>query len=423
MMRFTSAAAMGLALGLLAVPAQAQAQHKPPGVAGPYAPPVPPAYSQQSDLPQAMLDDYDRHCTGDAPSVELEGETYFRLLFAPQDGSPDLLVECADPWRIARVVTVDRVDFALTLLSLRAFEPFWPSMEREWGSGLDTLREEIRALGRTADDSANGLSLRPAVDRAITRANHLRAAGDLSAALALLDTAAAQLDALSPREARDQEFERAMVEITRAGIVSTMTGDRAAADLLGQFMATFPEDSDYAFNPLINRAAFLAEAGDWYASHQLIVPAYAAFRGDDYSPESYQIGGSDREFAWIIACDHWHLDKRDVAQEYIDIVLQAPEQPRDEYFAHVRPSTGVRRRMYRCIGDAEGWFAQFTDGSLPLLDPAWALLQPRSVDTEGPLPGWTVPGDVRARFDSLFRVLPPSYDAALRRWRSEVPAA
>ncbi|WAT18357.1 hypothetical protein OZN62_01910 [Aurantiacibacter sp. MUD11] len=406
-----------MAIVLAAVPASAQ--DKPA-----QAPPPPVTVRQAAPpMPQALRDAYRDFCGDDHASVSLEGFGNFRVTLTPQRRGPDMLAECADTLEAARLTPVQNIDTALMALSFRPFAPFWPTMEERWGSDLQRLRDQLEEEARDARDIGLGLSMASFVRRDIARAAGLRDLGYVEEALAILDATRDELEQGSERSRQRQEFERTMIAAYRASTVTLMRGDLAAAGVLADFLEGFPEESEYRLNPLINYAAYLAEGGDHDASYRIIRPAYDDFRGRGYSPESYQLGGADREFAWILACNRWHMDKAEAAQPFIDIVRNAPEQPRDEYFAYIKRSTTIQRRMYRCMGDAEGWFAQYADGSLPALDPAWVLLQPASTDDNGPLADWTMPEDIAERFARMYRVLPESFTPALQRWQGSARTA
>lgn len=381
----------------------------------------PPIRSQRApELPQELRDDYRDFCGAEHQSVTLPESRGARATFVTRRGAPDVLAQCLDSIGAAQVIDVDRLDHALMLLSYRPLEPFWPRMEAAWGSDLRTLREVLAYRARNLSDSGWGLSMTGSINRALAQAGALRDLGYFDETLQVLDAASARLDHEAGGERRaDLDFERTMLAAYRAGTVSTVQGDAAAAAELQSVLTSFPRSSEHYANPLINYAAYLAEAGDNASSLRLIAPAYDEFRGEGYNPNTYQIGGSDREFAWIIACNRWRLEGEGDAQPYVAIVEYAEERPRDEYFAYVKPSTVIERRMYRCIGDAGGYFAQFTDGSLPPLHAAWLLLQPQWGGDNGPLPEWSVPAELAERFTRRYRVLPASYVPAMRRWGAD----
>ncbi len=364
-----------------------------------------------------MYEDYEAYCMDGRQAVSMVAYGGDRAVFVASDNKPDLIAECLDGYQIARVRPVENISSALMMLSFRPFSPLWEQMEGEWGEDLGLLRAELEVAARNATDPGLGLSMDSDIARDIARARSLRAIGYTEEARVIFDRLAERINSGSESRLRRLEFERALVASYQATTAQMLGSVDEAARIMGEFLEEFPEDSDYRLNPEINYAAFLAEAGDYRASYRVIVPAYDAFRGQGYDPETYTLGGADREFAWIIACNRWNMDKEEAAQPFIDIVQNAPEQPRDEYVANVPRSTRILRRMYRCIGDADGWYAQFGDGSLPALDEAWTMLQPAYGGENAPLPDWQMPERTSARYNELYRHLPETYAPALRNWR------
>lgn len=391
----------------------------PPVFTVPLVPPEPPRI-RAPYLPPELLENYRQYCGEGRESVRLPDVKGARATFVARDSQPDILALCIDSLGAARVLEADAPIRALMMLAYRPLEPFWPSMEREWGANLGELRAELALRARGLDYSVWGMQTAGFVNRAVARAGALRNLGFFDEALAEIDAADQSLREMAGEERRaDLDFERTLLASYRAGTTSMSQGDEAAAAVMGRFLGGFPRSSAHYLNPLVNYAAYLAEAGENARSRALIEPAYEEFRGQGYDPLTYHVGGSDREFAWIIACNRWRLEGAASAQPFIEIVAFADEHPADEYFAFVKPSTAIKRRMYRCIGNASNYFRQFADGALPQIDPAWLYLQPQWGDDDGPLPSWTFPDEVAARFARYYRVLPERYAPAMRRWGAD----
>ena len=380
--------------------------------------PLPPSVAA-TEVPRNMKQAYRDYCRGKRPETSLQNDAAVRFTFTGRDRETDVVAQCSDALKAAFTLPVNDVKLALTMLSFRPFEPLWPVMEKSWGSDLGRLRAKLKELAYDASDTELGLTMEGFVNRDLARAYALRQLGYDEEALQILERARAEVDRKAQKYSDGLEFERTMLATFLAGMVSAREGSMAGAKVLENFIASFPMESEYRLNPLTNFAAYLAEGGDHARSLAIIEPAYEQFRGRPISDTSYDLGGADREFAWIIACNRWHLGGPEDAQPFIDRISEAPERPRDEYFAKIKRSTIINLRMYRCIGHEQNWFAQFSGEDLPLFDKTWLLLQPNYDDIDGPLAGWTVPEEVSRQFDRYYRVLPDSYSLALRLWRRE----
>ena len=377
----------------------------------------------QQSVPFEWRRDYHAYCRDDRASAPLPPEPGMRATFGPgedrdDEGAPEVLAICMDSLRAAYASHVTSTHSALVLLAHRPMEPLWPAMETAWGNDLSRLRERILSNAGRNRGTTWSSQLEPLARNAIARAEDLRMIGEYDEAVAVLEQAAARLAERRYRRSH-YDFDRGLVHGYMAGTLSIRDGDLAAAAYLERVMAAEDDDNEYALNTLINRAAYLAEGGEHLAAYRLIAPAYAEFRGAPISDRTYQTGGADREFAWILGCAKWHLDGPDAAAPYIAMVEEAPEQPVDEYRISVRRSTEIERRMYRCMNNADGYFRQFANASLHPHNVAWLYLQPVS-GSEGLPADWTVPASVAQLYETRYRVLPERYWPALRDWQ---PAA
>ena len=361
---------------------------------------------------------YRAYCGEEKPSASLSGLSG-RMVFAARSELPDAVVSCRDEVKAGYVSEITSIDRALFLLSLKAYDPLWPQMEQEWGDDLSRLRAELRRKVDLRSDPPRGSRPDIRIERDLSRATQLSNLGYPKDALKVLAGTKAFIAQRPGAEGELLEFESTSVAAAAAHIRMLIDGHSAAASELERFMTTLSEDSDYFLNPLVNYAAILAEAGDHARSLETVERAYANFRRFSDNSESYPIGGVEREFYWIMACNHAGLGNSETAQEYIDRINRVPKLPPEDYTGYIRGSSKILRRLYRCMNESEAWYAEFLGEGQRDVEISWIALQPAYRRFDGPLEDWTVPESVAKDFESRYRILPDSYAPALGRWRDE----
>ncbi len=370
------------------------------------------------DVPAHVRRNYLQYCKGKGHFLPLpadENGSIGRATFVATEGEPGTILICEDAYRAGDVMPVKDIDFALAALSARPFAALWGEMEAAWGDDLSLLREMLAQEARTARTNDTGLNYKGDYGVIFHRASLLQDLGYYDEALAMLREARARIDA-NEEGLASLDFERIMVENYIAILHDGSEGPAAAAASLEQPYKTLPHSSPVFINLAINYAAFLAEEGENARSLDIIRPLYRKFRQSSIGSSTYKIGGSDRQFAWIIACDYIKLGKPGMAQPFVEIVEHAVEVPADEYRASVTATNAIKRRMRICMGDEQGWKDAFGDRIPLALDTTWLLMQPGYHFSRRFPEDWQLPDALTQRFEDYFRVLPASYGPALRHW-------
>ena len=374
------------------------------------------------EIPGEMLADYRQYCNDRIPSFAIDLGDAIEGVRTSFDTSGEFAVTtvCLDEFEFGLAYEIRSVAEALTFLALREAEPVWPVAEEKWGSDLGRLRGDIRKAALSGESETpfrritNGQT-----DKIRAAAYELAKIGYFEEALGLLDKEAERLGTARMLRRRSLDFERVMVALARATIISHASGDAAAAAQLGAFIAAAPGESQHLLNAQINRAAFLAESGQYREAVDLLEPAYRDFRALQEDWQTYKIGGADREFAWILACGHLGLGNVTEAQPYIEIVNSAEETPEDQYLPQTQRSSVIKLRLAACTNDQDEYFDVLFSGVFARLTGVWSQLQASRGSLEFHFrPDWEMPEDVRERYLATYRILPESYSDALAGWKN-----
>ena len=360
---------------------------------------------------------YARYCEAGYPSVSFDKPPIDRVVLLPDDGGLLTVAACLDSQKIGAPFAVDSIATALTFLAYEPFAPFWPEAEARWGADLSLLRQDLRERARraTASGRTSGLVMRDATATARLRSAMLAQLGYFDEARAIY---AAHLEELVEDRADGDrvDFDLVMLALVQAANARLESGPEAGADFLADFASAVPIGPSDTINLTINRAAYLAEAGRHGEALALLTPAYEAFR-EDAPGGNYNISGSDREFAWIFACIHWHLAENRASRRYEAIVTSAEERPRDQYLRMTKGTTDIKQRMYRCMNNPVGYLATWRRAEEPILSSAWLELQRRGERPQsGVARGWGTLPEAEA-LSSDYRQLPDRYLPALTVWR------
>ncbi|HEY6963744.1 MAG TPA: hypothetical protein VI407_00890 [Erythrobacter sp.] len=417
------------ALACAAAPAAAQLTSPVPAVR--VAPPPPssspaPTFIQLSDL--AL---FARFCGGTTVSEgipQLRPGT--RIGFADDPDGPASLVLCIDQYKAALAIPVTSTDDALVIMAFKPFAPLWPAAEARWGSDLERLREEVR---RTPLETAlaaypYAAQMDPATAEVFAASRTASAAGDHDRARALVEAELVRLGAIEAagrangRKKRDVEygFEISLLIGRIANLEAYAKGPSAGADLLARLLEQYPLDEDYRANPVTNLGALLAEAGRSAEALAVIAPFAEGIDPDRIQPERYQIPGSIREFSWIAACAQNGVAGASAADPYIRVVNSFRRGPVDPYVGWTRSNAAIKLRMYKCLGDMEGYAAAWRSEQPGPLSVLWLEFQEHGRSMVGhrrldaPLRA-----ALAAEFARDYRELPESYRPALRAWWPE----
>lgn len=395
--------AMVLAGAFAAVPAGAQT--------------APPA----ADIPAEMLDVYRAQCGDDIPSFASTDGEGIRISFDTR-GTLAVLGVCIDEHKVAATREIVSLDEAFVFVALRDAEALWPQAEAKWGNDMAQLRADLRALAmKTKDETQIGRLMDGKTDVIRARAFALSEIGYFEEALGLLDAELTRISTGRMMRRRGRDFERVMTGIGAASVSAQYRGDAAGAASLKAFLARVPSDNRFLVNIEINLAAHLAESGQYREALELLEPAYEKFRALQGNTKSYKIGGSDREFAWILACAHHGLNNTQ-ASDYMRIVNSAEETPQDQYLDTIKPSSMIKLRMAACMNDQDTYFDLMFSPAFGSMSGIWAAVQsPRKSDDFFLREDWDVQPTVKAKYLERYRILPDSYAAALNRWQAGAP--
>jgi hypothetical protein len=358
------------------------------------------------------------------PSVVVEKDPIQRITLPSGDARPLSVMACIDRLQVGFPVPIETIEAALVFLSYKPFAPFWPVAEAQWGPGLERLREDLAQEARRKSATTAGLD-------GLVRS---RTAAELNVARALLplgyfaeakDRLDARIDDVIANRAsgtRDLDFDLVMLAAVRASVVDAELGPGAAARFLDEFASRVPIEPDLLVNLAINRAAYLVESERYEEALALLNPAYEQFQAGVAEQENYQIAGSQREFAWILACAHARLGAEQASQSYARLVTSAEETPTDSYLQRTKPSTYIKLRMYRCMNDSSGYFGTWRDANEPILSRAWLDFQlAKRRAFVGVERDWATLPEAAA-LSGEYRQLPDEYIPALTRWQSPTVA-
>ncbi len=317
-------------------------------------------------------------------------------------------------------------DMLFTLLASTDMASLWPQIIAFTGADGSKLRaalrarsQELRSSNWAAPKSTNQLEnfVGGSVLATMQAADLAYEAGDGADAVGLLQAKRAQLE-LGGLKDNDKQFDWISLAMREAKLQQWL-GNIAAAtaiyDMIGANRAIY---AGYRVNGAINKAAMLAELGQAAASLALITQAQTDF---DRTSNGPKVPGSDRQFAWIRACDHHLLGNEKEARKAMAVIKAAPAELRNAQ-GMIAPTSGIEVRLAFCLKD-DGMLADFVSGSEYLLEPAALLLQNELV--------W-FPRDrsvtidrVRQRFAKSgyaprIRQIPAALVPALNRWQVPV---
>lgn len=373
-------------------------------------------------IPEEMLADYRQYCDDRIPSFAIDLGDALEGVRTSFDTSGEFAVTtvCVDEFEFGLSYEIRSVAEALTFLALREAETVWPVAEAKWGRDLGRLRADIRKAALSGESETAFRRLTSGqTDKVRAAAYELAKIGYFEEALDLLGKEAERLSTARMLRRRSLDFERVMVALARATIISHASGDAEAAAELGSFIAAAADTNQHLLNAQINRAAFLAESGQYREAVDLLEPAYRNFRALQEDWRTYKIGGADREFAWILACGHLGLGNALEAQPYLEIVNSAEETPQDQYLPRTKPSSIIRLRLAACTNDPDEYFNVLFSGVFARLTGVWSGLQAPHGTLEFHFrPDWEMPEDVRERYLVKYRILPESYADALAGWKN-----
>ena len=323
---------------------------------------------------------------------------------------------------VLQVVELNEPLLVLRVLADQRMAALWPAILDWAGPGLEKIADAaaLRAraawrLGYEVEPKNTAESSVRAPTRALLQySNTLLASGRRDEAAALLRGTLAE----PLRRGNWAAAERAMLRLRLANLLSN-SGDteNALAELArGEAEA---KGTAYAINFMVNRAAFLAEAGRYAESLTAVERGSAAFHGK-ISGGGERIEGSDRFFDWIRACALKGLGRTAEAEALAARVRAAPPPVGDGFV--VQSNLGVNFRADRCLGDHEGLvrdMLEAMDGPA-LASSAWLVMQPAYRDERRDAPlleAMRRDPRVIAALAGRMRVLPPELVPALKQWR------
>lgn len=370
-------------------------------------------------VPPEALDAYRAQCGNDIPSfVSSEGEG-IRISFDTR-GSFAMVTVCIDEYKVAASREIVSLDEALTFVALRDAEALWPQAEAKWGYDMARLRADLRALATTTKEKTEiGRLMSGKTDVIRARAFALARIGYHEEALGLLDVELTRLSTGRLVRRKGLDFERVMTGIGTASVMAQYRGDAAGAASLKAFLDRVPSDNRFLVNTEINLAAHLVESGQYREALELLEPAYAEFRALQGDTKSYKIGGSDREFAWILACAHHGLQSGE-ASPYIRIVNSAEEVPQDQYLDTTKRSSMIKLRMAACMNDQDTYFDLMFSPAFGTMSGIWGAVQsPRKSSDFFLSEDWDLHPAVKEKYLARYRILPDSYADALNAWHAD----
>ena len=381
------------------------------------AQPAPPL----APMPAELLEVYRAQCGSDIPSFASRDGEGIRISFDTR-GEIAVLSVCIDEHQVAATREIVSLDEALAFMALRDAEALWPQAEAKWGNDMAQLRTDLRALAmKTKEETEIGRLMDGKTDVIRARAFALAGIGYFEEALGLLDEELARLSTERMMRRRGRDFERVMTGVGVASVMAQYRGDAAGAASLKAFLDRVPSENGYLVNVEINLAAHLVESGQYREALELLEPAYAKFRTIQGNTKSYVIGGSDREFAWILACAHHGLNNPKASQ-YMGIVNSAEELPQDQYLETTKRSSMIKLRMAACMNDQDTYFDLMFSTAFGSMSGIWAAVQsPRKSDEFFLRKDWDVSPGVTAKYLERYRILPDTYTAALNRWQADEP--
>lgn len=271
------------------------------------------------------------------------------------------------------------------MLASTRLELLWPQLIDFVGADGERLRSALR---RRAQATLNGAGVRPregvpldnfvggSVLATIQAAEFYSQAGDIKAARTLIAGKRSEVEALGfESEAMQFSWVSLLLRLAKLEVIHGFPENAIA--LYQQIEANPGIALDIKANGRVNHAALLAETGRGREALAMLEQAEAAS-----GTASYQVTGSNRQFAWIRACALTLLGDRKGAAKAIKVIRAAPQELRGTR-GQIASTETIEARMAYCMGDDEA-LARLSRNPLGyLVDPA-ALIMQRSRSTVRP---------------------------------------
>ena len=193
-------------------------------------------------------------------------------------------------------------------------------------------------------------------------------AGDGVEAVGMLRAKRSELE-LGGLKKDDKQFDWLSLALREAKLQQMLGNIPAASAIYDAISANQAIYAGYRVNGAVNQAAMLAEQGRAAESLALINLAEAEFK----RASNDKIAGSDRQFAWIKACDYHLLGNEKEAQKAIAMIQSAAAELRNAQ-GMIAPTSGIEFRLAFCLKD-DSMLTDIATNTQYAVDPAAFLLQ------------------------------------------------
>jgi len=313
-------------------------------------------------------------------------------------------------------------DDALMVFADPRLEFLWAPLSAWTGPSLATMRERMIRRFRVAVDTArpdmpagntSESTVRPTVRAALQYARILDLTGHGDEAETMLRERLAQIRPKLGAGWRGIEWLSVASAIAWSRL---QREDRAGAIAEYESIERVLAGSPFAVNATVNRAAALANGGQYAAALVAIDRAWATYIKDNRGDK---IPGSERQFGWIRACALNGLGRRDEARAAMP-ALYDDREIKDEDFV-VEPDNDLKLRIAICMRDGPE-VARLIERDLRHVgrSPALILLQPayrpRGI-YRGIIDAVRADPALKASAATRMRVLPAEMTAALNGWK------
>ena len=269
-------------------------------------------------------------------------------------------------------------DLIFALLASTDTAPLWPQIIAFTGEDGGLLRTALRA--RSQKLRSGGW----AMPRIYSQLEHFAAgsvlatmqaadlaldAGDGEEAVGMMRAKRSELE-LGGLKKDEQQFDWLSLALREAKLQQMLGNIPAATAIYDAISANQTIYPDYRVNGAVNHAAMLAEQGRAAESLALINLAEADFKRASNGPT---IAGSDRQFAWIKACDYHLLGNEKEAQKAIAVIQSAPAELRNAQ-GMIAPTSGIEFRLAFCLKD-DSMLTDLATNTQYVVDPAAFILQ------------------------------------------------
>ena len=391
----------------------------------PPAPPVAAVVPPTLGATLSVQDRFAKYITASAPLADMPGWTADLL---ESGDAAAVRIRNVDGEKLYPLESISDV---LMMLADRRVEGLWPALIK-WGGpgpGLEGLRDRniakarlLIARGGTREArTAVASTVRPPIRAAILLADALTVAGRWDEANAILSTARGPV----PGRGDWANVEWSTLSVRLAGYVRRSEGVEAALALLDSAAAQLGRDHPYTLNMDVTRAAMLVEHGRYGSALDTILKAEAVYRDQNDGRRGQgkeKVPGSDRQFAWIKACA-LHGLSRDVEAQATEASLLAANEPHDNDFV-ITNNISLRYRYAKClrkiplaerelIAESEHRLAGGT--AFLVMQPASRIIPPMEVTFMRSLAASPV---LASTLGKRFRTLPPEFEPALNNWRA-----